>query len=389
MDIIELISKVYEFSEKGEEFSDEIKAFRATLMSLQLTMKEVGANHLPSHIVPILNKDLQEAEELISKTSNVNASWFTNFRNMLPGAPLQKIKEKNEQLTHRINLLNLHLNTMRNKRGLDRVQTTSYDDEDEPAKLKKLHTFTDQSGPKEILNLQKKSASAGGSNFDTIMAPTLLDEEDENKLLEGPTQADGPEEEYCADDVAFRLRVIYDERLGKELRNCKDFIPMIEKRWEGNNKVEYVFKRVDFSYLPNGDIQKVSREHTTLTAIKRVPSKGPAKQEDLTFAATVPDDDKFIGATVPDDGDDYGKNDNAMEEEKNEFILKDLSLNGTYYIKGADLLNFPLSGMKIKADFKHLAKNEETPIQNGDIIALVVQKPQCKDLVFGFQLLTE
>jgi len=44
MDIIELISKVYEFSEKGEEFSDEIKAFRATLMSLQLTMKEVGAN---------------------------------------------------------------------------------------------------------------------------------------------------------------------------------------------------------------------------------------------------------------------------------------------------------------------------------------------------------
>jgi len=42
MDFLDIIGKVIEFSEKGEEFSDEYSSFKATMMSLRITVKEIG-----------------------------------------------------------------------------------------------------------------------------------------------------------------------------------------------------------------------------------------------------------------------------------------------------------------------------------------------------------
>lgn len=384
MDFLDIIGKVIEFSEKGEEFSDEYSSFKATMMSLRITVKEIGEKSLPEHIIPMLSSSLKEAQELLDKNSNVSSSWLSNFKNMLPGNSLQKIKEKNQQLVHIINLLNLHLNTVKSKRSLDKLGTKTYEETEEPRVLKKMCTYSEQD-PREPLNLQRKSASATDAKLDDIVFGATVPEESDD-ILQGATQADdGLIEE---EDAAFRLRVLYDEKLGKEIKDHEAFIPIIEKRWNGQNSVEYVFKRVDYVYLPSADIQKVSREHTTLTAVRKsAPSKKMAIEE-VNVAATVPDDDKFFGATIADDGEENG--DMAQEDpNKVKYILKDLSLNGTYYIKGSELLNFPASGISYKADFKHLAKNEETEIEHGDIIALVVKKPTCKELVFGFQLLTE
>lgn len=387
MDFLDIIGKVIEFSEKGEEFSDEYSSFKATMMSLRITVKEIGEKSLPEHIIPMLTSSLRESQELLDKNANLSSSWLSNFKNMLPGNSLQKIKEKNAQLVHIINLLNLHLNTLKSKRSLDKLGTKTYEESEEPRTYKKMHTYSDNN-TREPLNLQKKSASAHESNInDIVMGPTLVEEESEFGL-QGPTQADNGDD-IEEEEVAFRLRVLYDEKLGKEIKDHKEFLPIIEKRWQGENSVEYVFKRVDYVYLPNADIQKVSREHTTLTAVRTGRPTKKMATEDINVAATVPDDDKFFGATIADDGEENAVAPQNGDSDKPKYILKDLSLNGTYYIKGSELLNFPASGISYKADFKHLAKNEATEIEHGDIIALIVKKPACKELVFGFQLLTE
>jgi len=41
MDFLGIIGTIIEFSQKEDEYSDEIKAIRATLASLQLIMKQV------------------------------------------------------------------------------------------------------------------------------------------------------------------------------------------------------------------------------------------------------------------------------------------------------------------------------------------------------------
>ena len=42
MEFLDIIGTVLDYTQKGEEFSDEIKTIKATLSSLQLTVKEVG-----------------------------------------------------------------------------------------------------------------------------------------------------------------------------------------------------------------------------------------------------------------------------------------------------------------------------------------------------------
>ncbi len=42
MDFLGIIGTVIEFSQKGEEFSDEIKAIKTTCESLQMTIKELN-----------------------------------------------------------------------------------------------------------------------------------------------------------------------------------------------------------------------------------------------------------------------------------------------------------------------------------------------------------
>jgi len=41
MDFLDIITTIIEFSQKEEEFSDEIKTIRATLESLQLIMRQI------------------------------------------------------------------------------------------------------------------------------------------------------------------------------------------------------------------------------------------------------------------------------------------------------------------------------------------------------------
>ena len=304
---------------------------------------------------------------------------------MLPGSHLQKIKEKNQKLVHTISLINLHLNTIKSTvNRLNHSETRDYDDDIEPTRLKRLHTFKDTSEDVGSLQLPKKSVS--DTRFD-VGGATLQDEEDE---FNGATQNDNPDDDdQPSEDVGLRLRVLYDERLGKVLKNCKDFIPIIEMKWDGKTKIEYAIQRLNFVYLPTEDATRISRDHAIVTAVKKAPPKKAAEKIDVAIAATIVDDsDKMFGATIVDDGADADNGD-GNGDEVDEYILKDLSLNGTFYLKGRELLNFPTVGMKIRGDFQNLKKDAEVALENGDIIGLIMQKPKCQDLIFGFQLLTD
>lgn len=391
MDILDFIGKVIEFSEKGEEYSDEIKAIKATLESLHLTVQQIKPNRLPDHIENMLNESLQESQNLLKKASPSSTSWLTNFKMMLPGSSLQKIREKNQQLLHIINLINLHLNSIKNgKRSSD---ITGASELEEPSRLKRLQTLP-------IGIHRDNSYSSTTDILNTAIFGATLEDDEPRPAIQGATQPDDVdivEQMEPEEPVAFRLRVLYDLRLGSTLRKCKDFVPLIEKKWE-NDASKYTFQRVEHAYLPMGDLQRVSRDHAVINAVKKA-QRATVNKININIAATVPDDDKLYGATIEDkifgatlndDGEVAVTEDtDNAEDEEDEFVLEDISLNGTYYLKGANLLNFPNKGLKITGDFKLLKKNEKICLAHGDIIGLVMQKPQCNELIFGFQFLTE
>jgi len=83
----------------------------------------------------------------------------------------------------------------------------------------------------------------------------------------------------------------------------------------------------------------------------------------------------------------------AQEAAKNglpQYVLRDNSLNGTFYLKSQNKIDFNgRYGVKIKGNFAMLKKNEEFRLEHGDIIALTTVKPKRDELVFGFQFLLE
>lgn len=176
----------------------------------------------------------------------------------------------------------------------------------------------------------------------------------------------------------------------------------------GQIQLEYTFKRANYLYLPHSYMQRMSRDHAMIRATRKaymsssqVLTQRSLTDEELRLAGTLPDDVnlavKMYGSTIPDtqgDDDEETKcsldDDGQMNQEQNlrpKFILQDLSLNGTYYIKGRDLLKYKKDGQVVDGDFKYLPKGEEIELEHGDIIAIVVQKPKRKELVFGFQFL--
>jgi len=307
---------------------------------------------------------------------------------MLPGSDLHKIKEKNQQLMNVINLINFHL-VSKSTTMAKRMKTIADDAEiDTNLTLKKVKTM-ELNRSMESLALTRKTNSEGGKP-NILLEATLADDPEENKALDGPTLPDDEEiGDHPPKDIAFRLQMLYDERLGKTFHNNKEVTHIIEMPWEADGTSVYTFQRINFHYLPPNDLPRLSRDHAVITAVRKVEKKS---QEDIALAPTLLDNDndnKLYGPTMPDTDDEPNP---SHEEEKsnqvkNEYVLKDLSLNGTYYLKNQNIISFNTNGMKISGDFLQLKKGEEIKLEHGDIIALITVKPHHKDLIFGFQFL--
>ena len=108
MEFFGLIGAIIEFTQKREEYSDEVKAVKATLESLKIIINNINSYTLPHHINIMLSEKLQESKELLRRASARPISWWSNFKNMLPRSDLQRIKEKNQQPQNAVYVLKIH-----------------------------------------------------------------------------------------------------------------------------------------------------------------------------------------------------------------------------------------------------------------------------------------
>lgn len=362
MDILDIISTVIEFSQKEEEFSDEIKTVRATLESLQLTIKQVDRKQLPGHMTDILNENLEEARHLLKRVSSQkNPSWWTAFKNMLPGSDLQKLKERNQQLIHIINLLNLHLNATKSVKRV--ASWDDYDDESDmqgsgPTKKVKMSCVSKASDVIFSESSSVRSSSSSRSRRESYARPTSASASNETKK-----------------EVAFKLNLLCDRKVGEALSSAENIETAITGHWEQGDQATYEFHRFDFPKLPTDEIKKISKDHATIIATRCRKGRRDTR-ESTTSSVMVDENEQNISS--------------QMEEEDSyeyKYILRDQSLNGTFYLKRCEIVEGSLEGVEILGNFVTMKKGEEIELEHGDIIGLVVQKPKCNGLIFGFQFL--
>jgi len=185
------------------------------------------------------------------------------------------------------------------------------------------------------------------------------------------------EEDKGTGERAFRLKMLCDERIARTVRECPDMDLTFEKYWSEQGKVIFNFKKADFAELVlKTEVSKMSRDHAMIMASKSKKDEGRGNRN-----MTEEKGEKAKQMEVE-------KQEEKKEEFEYDFRLKDLSLNGTFYLKGHKIAEGSEIGGHIRGDFEHLKKNDEVRLQHEDIIGLVVQKPQCKELIFGFQFLT-
>jgi len=429
MDFLDIIGTIIEFSKKEEEFSDEIKTIRATLTSLQLIMRQVDQQALPDHITQMLEENLKDSQDLLQKTShNKSNAWWTSFKNMLPGSDLQKIKEKNQQLVHVINLLNLHLNTIKKgKRVLSSVSFPKDDEErkeinEDPQKRLKTsasrYSFPEKENipnEKEMKGLRKSFSSF---KFSYSKKATVEIKPEEEVLPSRPVEEIKIEEIHDEDDdskkpenfnkrPAFRLKTLYSPELAEKIGDYPKNQPYIRKYWpnkESNEEVAYNFQRTKYMYLPNVELQKLSRDHAMLIAERRPRVKKVINTQELHGPTQDEQDDSWVYnsrvlfmSTQLDEGfsQQLTQNQNqgqAMEEEieyEYRYKLKELSLNGTFFLRSYEKQEIECGkdGVLIEGDFRWMKKDEEMRLCHGDIIGLIMKKPESKELIFGFQFL--
>jgi len=391
MEFLDLIGTILDYTQKGEEFSDEIKTIKATLHSLQLTIQEVGQDHLPLHLSDMLQENLSDAEGLLSKTSQ-KTNWWKNIKNMLPGSDLHKLKDKNVQLQQCINLLNLHLNANKirfngKRKALSEPYLLEHDEdikEDVARALKKIKTmniesrYSDDASTTTTKNYKSSNSGDfqhsktvihdGTTKEDLELMATLVDTHRVD--VNAPTQKENENFEEEKVSSAFELRFIYDDKIGARIRNHPEFKPIVRVPWNDKDEVDYVIKRVDCVYLPGDNPAKISREHCKIAA-KRAPVQQKPAQD-------------LQGPTLIDNDESHTSYSDLVSYE-----LIDLSTNGTFYIKKNDhnVNEFNLAGMTIKGEFVAMAKGQKIPLEEGDIVCLIIKRSTLQELIFGFQFI--
>jgi hypothetical protein len=390
MDFLGLIGTIIEFSQKEDEYSDEIKAIRATLTSLELIMKQVDQHDLPEHITKLLENSLADADELMKKISLKTKSWWTTLRNMLPGSDLQKIKEKNQQLVHIINLLNLHLNS---RKKFKRSATSNFADEmpnlngSMPSKKLKTSTFSstaDSYSVRRLSTIQCSPKIDSRLTFSERMSTTSFD---------SVAAVEDEEEKPNTGEMAFKLKLLCDLSLVQRSSECPDLL----RFWNDENGAICTFKRLKFTNLLQNEIQKLSREHAVIKATRKsndgISAIKECNEQDEMSGPIEEEKQQPEPSTVM--SEENSQNSTKMIEEKQnskynyEYTLTDLSTNGTYYLKTHNLPENVGPGVELSADFLKLSKNEQVNLEHGDIVGLIMKKPFCKKLVFGFQFLNK
>lgn len=277
---------------------------------------------------------------------------------MLPGSDLHKLKEKNGQLLHAINLVNLHVNSVKGAslRKLKTQTGSGYLEEDEePDTAQKLKT------DRSIL----------------AISATIEDPAEESKAISATiqdTQLDGnDDEEEELREPAFRLVFIHDKKTYEQCIPSAQKVLNVERYWE-NDASGYLIEREALMYLPELVCGRLSKSHAELRA-QRVESKlERLSKEDLAMNPTL---------------DDCLLNNRNGDENAVSFELLDTSTNGTFILKNHSYGRISGPVATISGDFKNIKKGNKIALQHLDIVGLVMSKPSLKEVLFGFQFICE
>ena len=257
-----------------------------------------------------------------------------------------------------ISLLNLHLSAQMNSNhnSLSKMKTKSGSDYSEEGECK--------SGKKV-----KKTNSSMAFNA------TIQDNPEDNGLP--ATFKDTLPDADFSDNLAFEIVFLYDP---VSFSNSNEPKKLEGVDWDAS-KTEFLIERKDFMFLPEQVFGRLSKEHALVTGVKQTDACKEANN--LAFGPTLQDNN--MGPTLIDSNvEDSEQSSNALPFS---FELMDKSTNGTFILKRHQhgILRGPEAS--IAGDFKLIKKNNTVVLEHGDIIGLVMKKPKCTELQFGFQFL--
>ncbi len=323
---------------------------------------------------------------------------------MFPKSDLQKLKEWNQYFQNIITLLNLHLNTRKKIRR--KAYSLNLDDECHSSVTKKRKiSFMDDPDKENIhatsKELRRKITFTNHkalTRLDTMIQISEKDEQNEISDCEEHKHREQVQTQSC-EPIAFQVKFLYNKKLEKILKRNKRFTPMITVFWENKDEVEYTFERKDMMFLPEIELNKLSRTHGRLVAKRRVKPKQYKYENHFMFESSQ--NSQFLKilqmSTQPDEGNDerlaeyfasQGREENPKNEEYEfEFTFQDSSLNGTFYSTEEKLYDKVQGGVDISKEFETMKKDEGKELHHGDIVGLIVPKPDYKNLIFGFQIL--
>lgn len=286
---------------------------------------------------------------------------FHNIKFLLPGSDLHKLKDKNNQLVKDITLISLHLNmpvvikedaVYKSPRLLKKVKTLE--------SARRVEVDVDISVMKKSLSQPSKKASEA---FDLSLDDPILSKQ--TSLVESPASPENSQQKPKM--PAFRIQYLIHPKILAKCNRDKA-IEQDECYWNDSNSCEFKVERLNYLFLTENIIPRISKTHAIITG-KRL-----SESELLRDFATQ--DDQDPSQTLP---------------PLWTFELEDGSLNGTFILKASDS-DFPTkasNGKAVDGEFEKITNGNKVELNNGDIVGVVLNKPEYQQLLFGFQFFCE
>ena len=317
----------------------------------------------------------------------VEMRW-RNIINFLPSSDIQKLRRQNEQVLQSLTLIN----------GLSTIKTSKeFKLSDHPRETANFLEKEEARAEKKNGNIENTIAAfrASAETATDLLVPTPIQQRKES-LSSKLTYKSGLSNPIPNLDreIAFKLTFLYQSEycaaIKAEEKNLSQCF------FWNNNYVEYKIERINFGYLHELLLGRISRWHATIIG-HRSPKKQFNTGKEALKASRLLNNKRSIGAVkegnaVTDFSGNYAPTDDSATENNLEveinFTIQNESPNKTYVLRGHKFGIIKNSTKRIKGKYITLNVGERMALRNEDIIAIKVNL-STKEIQFGFQFICE
>lgn len=199
-------------------------------------------------------------------------------------------------------------------------------------------------------------------------------------------------------EVAFRLVFLYQPEYFSKFKAEQS--ELTQNFYWKDDHVEYKIERMNYAFLPDNLVERISREHATISGYRRdkiqnetikEKNSGKGEREPLLIKNVNDpphgDSERLHTLAVGKDAESDTKREGKSRME-GFFTIHDESPNKTYILSDHDLGIVSGPTVRIKGNYKSLSAGEKMELHHKDIVAIRINL-STRELQFGFQFLCE